>query len=114
MVALVAKGAHPDLGLEVDPAVRVQDPRAALAAHGLVGEERQVLDRLEWGVHAAEWYNHARGLEAGGGPHVPAETHPIRSLNLVEVSHRGRRQRERRTESKKGAWHSVARAVEGG
>lgn len=89
VVALVAEGADPDLGFEVDAAEGVEDGgAAALADDRLVRKDWQVLDRLERRVEASEGDHHARGLKAGGGPHIPREAHAVGRLHLVEIRHR--------------------------
>eukprot|EP00967_Tisochrysis_lutea_P035989 scaffold43248_cov31-Tisochrysis_lutea.AAC.1 len=91
VVPLETERADPNLGLEVNAAVRVEHCRAGtLAHHRLVRQERQAFDGLEWRVQAAQRYDHPRGLEPRRGPHVPARKGGKRGMGRAKERNVGR------------------------
>lgn len=87
VVALVADGAQPDLGVVVDDAKGVEDGSAGAASERGVGEELEGGDRVERGVDGGDGDDAVRRLLLGAGDHVPRHPHAVLGLELREVRH---------------------------
>lgn len=83
VVALVAEGADPDLGGEVDPGEGVEDGGAGLAAERRVGERGDVGVGAEGGDAGGKRDHALAGLDLRARPHVPAHADAVDALPLL-------------------------------
>lgn len=82
VVALVAEGADPDLGGEVDAGVGVEDGGAGLAAERRVGERGDVRVGAERGDAGGERDHALAGLHLRARPHVPAHADAVHAFGI--------------------------------
>lgn len=82
VVALVAEGADPDLGGEVDAGVGVEDGGAGLAAERRVGERGDVRVGVERGDAGGERDHALAGLHFRARPHVPAHADAVDAFGI--------------------------------
>jgi hypothetical protein len=57
----------------------------ALAVNRVVLHLSEIVQRLDWRVHARERNDETRGLEASRWPHIPREAHGVALLGFEEV-----------------------------
>lgn len=77
MVALVAEGADPDLGVEVDAREGVEDGGAGLAPQRRVGERGDVRVAPDRSDAGGEWDHALAGLDLGAWPDIPRHAHSV-------------------------------------
>lgn len=82
VVALVAEGADPDLGGEVDPGEGVEDGGAGLAAERRVGERGDVGVGAEGGDAGGKRDHALAGLDLRARPHVPAHADAVDAFGI--------------------------------
>lgn len=82
MVSLVAKGADPDLGREVNPREGIEGCRAGFASERRVRKRGNVRVRADRRYAGRKWDHALASLHLGARPHVPRHAHSVKTLRI--------------------------------
>ena len=89
MVALMTKGADPDLGVVVDRTERVQNRAAGLTTERSVGQNGHWVLAVQWRQKCCDRDHALARVQSSAWPHVPCHADAIRDLCVDEVGHDG-------------------------